>query len=181
MSPSTSSKAQQQLIGELYLQHHDWLIQWLRYRIRHPFNAADIVQDTFVRLIQAKHKLASIQEPKAYLINIAKHVLIDQHRRNVIETNYLKNLYDEAQLGQELIQDNTIEDTIQILDFLSVALGKTTAKVRQSFILYYIEGYSQTEIAELTGKSLRSIQGYLANGLSLCYELRHKMHAECEE
>ena len=93
-SPSTDLK--QQLIQEMYLDHHDWLQHWLRLRIRYPFNAADIVQDTFVKLLQTK-QIFSIQEPRAYLIHVAKHLLIDKQRRYVLEKNYLESLKHEIE------------------------------------------------------------------------------------
>lgn len=183
MTSSASSKAQQHLVGEMYLQHHDWLLQWLRYRIKYPLNAADIVQDTFLRLLQAKQKIVALQEPRAYLVNIAKHVLIDQHRRHVIEQNYLELLYAQSQINEATLPDNAVEDAIQILDFLTVALSTTHSKARQAFLLYYFEGYSQTEITIKMDKSLRTIQGYLADCLSLCYEARNKLNNEldCDE
>lgn len=178
MTSSTSSKAQQHLISEMYFKHHDWLLQWLKYRINYPLSAADIVQDTFLRLLQAKQKITAIQEPRAYLVNIAKHVLIDQHRRYIIEKSYLDSLCEQMLIDEEALPENAIEDVVQILDFLSVALDQTHAKARQAFVMYYIEGYSQTEIANMMNHSLRSIQGYLADCLSLCYEARDRINAE---
>ncbi|KAA8730829.1 sigma-70 family RNA polymerase sigma factor [Acinetobacter qingfengensis] len=181
MTSSTSSKAQQHLISEMYLQHHDWLLQWLRHRIKHPLNAADIVQDTFLRLLQAQQKITALQEPRAYLLNIAKHLLIDQHRRYTIEKNYMEALCEQLQLDEQDSQQSRFEDVIQILDFLTVALSTTHSTARQSFLMYYFEGYTQTEIAENLQLSLRTIQGYLADCLSLCYETRHRLNAELND
>lgn len=165
-------------IHDMYLQHHDWLLQWLKRRISYPLSAPDIVQDTFVRLFQAQHQLNMLEEPRAYLLNIAKHLLIDQHRRYIIEKNYLQTLCLQSDHNQVEMNNNDFEQIIHFMDFLTVALSSCHAKSRMSFIMYYFEGYKQSEIALQLGLSLRAIQNYLADCLSLCYETRNRIRAE---
>lgn len=171
-APSTQSRQQQ--LQDMYLDHHDWLQQWLSRRIRHPFNAADLVQDTFVKLLQTKQLLA-IQEPRAYLVNVAKHLLIDKQRRYMLERNYLETLKQQADDQEMLISSNQIEEAVLILDFLTIALQNTAALTRKAFLMYYFEGYSQSEVAAEIGKSLRTTQLYLAECLQLCYEARDSL------
>lgn len=45
-------------IALLYSDHHGWLVGWLRRRLGNPCDAADLDQDTFVRVLgrpQALH------------------------------------------------------------------------------------------------------------------------------
>lgn len=171
MDQSLPTLSERKLIQEMYLDHHDWLQKWLRYRISYPFNAADIVQDTFVKLLQTK-QLFSIQEPRAYLVNVAKHLLIDKQRRYVLEKHYLENLKQQLDDQDIYIHENQIEEVVLILDFLTVALQSTHALARKAFLMYYFEGYNQSEIAAEIGKSLRSTQLYLAECLQLCFEAK---------
>lgn len=172
-----SMQTKQRIIQDLYLQHHDWLVQWLRHRIRYPYSATDIVQDTFVKLLQAK-RLLDLNEPRAYLVNIAKHVLIDQQRRYVLEQTYLEELAQQLKLEETDIEKNMLEEAIHILDVLTVALQDTSPAARQAFLLYYLEGYNQTEVAEQIGKSLRTTQSYLAECLSLCFAVKQQLIVE---
>ena len=175
MDQSFSPTAQKQFIHEMYLDHHDLLQQWLSYRIRYPFNAADLVQDTFVKLLQTRQKLLGIQEPRAYLVNVAKNVLIDKHRRYVLEQSYLETLAGELQLQEIELSNNQLEEVVQILDFLTIALNESPVLARKAFLMYYFEGYNQTEIAKRIGKSLRTTQTYLADCLNLCLEAREQL------
>ncbi|MCT9979085.1 sigma-70 family RNA polymerase sigma factor [Acinetobacter sp. I-MWF] len=174
MIPILPTPSRQQILQEMYLDHHDWLKQWLNSRVRYPFTAADLVQDTFVKLLQTK-QLFSIQEPRAYLVNVAKHLLIDKHRRYILEQNYLETLKQYADDQDLLVTSNQIEEAVLILDFLTIALQDTTALTRKAFIMYYFEGYSQSEIATEIGKSLRTTQLYLAECLQLCYEAKNNL------
>lgn len=133
-----------------------------------------MVQDTFVKLLQTK-QLFSIQEPRAYLVNVAKHLLIDKHRRYILEQNYLETLKQHVDEQESLLSSNQIEEAVLILDFLTVALQNTTSLMRKAFIMYYFEGYSQSEVALEIGRSLRSTQLYLAECLQLCYEAKNNL------
>lgn len=40
-------------IHHLYLKHHRWLYRWLQGKLGHEGDAADIAQDTFLRMMHA--------------------------------------------------------------------------------------------------------------------------------
>ncbi len=41
-------------IGELYLQHHGWVVSLLRRKLGNRDQALDMAQDTFVRLLRSE-------------------------------------------------------------------------------------------------------------------------------
>lgn len=41
------------LVGGLYREHHGWLRNWLRTKVRRAEDADDLTQDTFVRVLCA--------------------------------------------------------------------------------------------------------------------------------
>lgn len=172
MDTPTSLPSQRQLIQTMYLDHHDWLQQWLGHRVSYPVSAADLVQDTFIKLLQSKQHLLDIQEPRAFLVHISKHILIDKQRRYYVEKNYLANLQQQLEHDAVTLSDQDIADAIDLLDFLSLALQDTSIAVRQAFVMYYFEGYHQSEIAKAINKSLRTVQGYLAQCLHLCFQAK---------
>ena len=45
-----------QSIARLYSDHHGWLVRWLRARLGCSHQAADMAQDTFVRLLLSERK-----------------------------------------------------------------------------------------------------------------------------
>ena len=58
-------------IGQLYQAHHSWLRGWLSRRTGCHERAADLAQDTFVRLLNARQQ-QTLQQPRAYLSSIAR-------------------------------------------------------------------------------------------------------------
>lgn len=41
-------------VDALYRQHHGWLRGWLRQRLNNSADAADLAQDTFIRVLLAR-------------------------------------------------------------------------------------------------------------------------------
>jgi RNA polymerase sigma factor (sigma-70 family) len=78
-------------IATLYLDHHSWLLAWLRRRLSNACDAADLTQDTFVRILGARRWLRS-ETPRAYLTTVAKGVLVNWYRRQALEQAYLEAL-----------------------------------------------------------------------------------------
>ena len=58
-------------LDRLYSEHNDWLKGWLRVRLGNAADAADLAQDTFVRVMTARH-VEPIREPRGYLSAIAR-------------------------------------------------------------------------------------------------------------
>lgn len=78
-------------LGQLYQAHHSWLRGWLSRRTGCREHAADLAQETFMRLLIAR-KQQTLQQPRAYLSSIARSLMIDQYRRRELERAYLESL-----------------------------------------------------------------------------------------
>src|SRR5450830_1927132 len=70
-------------LDSLYSAHRGWLAHWLQRRLGNAFDAADLAQDTFARLLAspAQPQTPALRSPKAYLATVAKHLLINHLRR----------------------------------------------------------------------------------------------------
>ena len=66
----TATDGQQQL-HLLYRDHHGWLQGWLRKRLGDREHAADVAQDTFLRLL-VSGRFPGAQESRSYLTQIAE-------------------------------------------------------------------------------------------------------------
>ncbi|HBK01057.1 MAG TPA: RNA polymerase subunit sigma [Delftia acidovorans] len=78
-------------VESLYLAHHGWLQGWLRKKVGNAFDAADLAQSTFLKVLGAKG-LDQLQEPRAYLTTLAQRVLYNFWRRRELEQAWLDAL-----------------------------------------------------------------------------------------
>jgi len=153
-------------VQTLYADHHGWLKSWLRRKLGCSEQAADLAQDTFVRLLFSPHSLSGLKEPRAFLTTTAKRLVIDHQRRERIERAYMEALAVEP-VGYAPSAEAVVK-TVQAVEQLVRALLELAPKGREAFVRHYLEDESQQAIAERLGISVRMVQKYLAQGLMLC-------------
>lgn len=150
----------------LYHAHHNWLTGWLRRRLGCPHSAADLAQDTYMRLLQAREAPQLVQ-PRAFLATVAKRVLCNHFRRQELERAYLQAL---AQVPEEVApceeQKAIIFETLLELDRL---LDDLPPLVKRAFLMAQVDGMGQGEIARELGISLATVKRYLSKAAMRCY------------
>ncbi|MCY1207779.1 sigma-70 family RNA polymerase sigma factor [Achromobacter veterisilvae] len=150
----------------LYRAHHGWLHGWLRAKLGNTFDAADLAQDTFVRVLRHRHELDALREPRAYLTTIAKRLLMNHHRRRSVEQAYLEALaLMPEQLAPSAEQRLIVLEALQEIDEMLAGLS---LPARQAFLMAQLEGLSHGEIAARLNVSLRSVHRYIAKGFEQC-------------
>jgi len=157
-------------VHTLYSHHHGWLYNWLRSTLGNAADAADLAQDTFVRLLQREQ--LELSAPRAFLRTVARGLVIDHWRREELQRAYLEALahLPEAQVPSA----QTRELMLELLERIAHMLDGLKPKVRRAFLLAQCEGLGHKAIAEQMGISLRSVERYVAEALYHCYLLRYE-------
>ena len=158
----------QSAITDLYCEHHGWLFGWLRRKLGCAHNAADLAQDTFTRILNARESVATLREPRAFLSTTARRLIIDQVRRKQIENAYLQELALTAETLENFQSPEQILATLEALEQIAFILEGMQDKARQAFVLYYLDGLTQCEIARQLGLSDRTVRKYLIQALLHC-------------
>lgn len=166
---STSHTLSHDAIGELYLGHHGYLLNWLRHKLGCRQQAADLAQDTFIKLLnhrQRHNQPLDIREPRAYLTTVAGRLVKDHYRRQSLETAYQEALaalpeqhYPSAET-QHLIREALYE--------LDTILDRLKPKVCQAFLLSQLDGLTYAAIAEQLDVNLRTVKRYMATAFEEC-------------
>ncbi len=152
----------------LYLQHHGWLVARLRRKLGCAWDAADLAQSTFVRVLTASgQRLEELAEPRAYLTTVAQRLLANHLRRRQIERAYLEAL---ASLPEPVVPAPEVRlmvlETLCAIDRL---LDGLPVVARKAFLLWRLEELTQEEIAEQLGLSRTTVRRHLAAAAERCY------------
>ncbi len=117
----------------LYGTHHGWLKSWLTRKLQSAFDADDIAQDTFLRVMSSE-TLSTIRDPRSFLCTIAKRVMVDLFRRNALEKAYLEMLalMPEGVAPSPEERESQLE-TLQLVDSM---LDGLNGKTREAFLLF---------------------------------------------
>ncbi|WP_460119265.1 sigma-70 family RNA polymerase sigma factor [Pseudomonas sp. H3_G09] len=156
----------EQSLQQLYREHRGWLETWLRRRMGNAWDAADLSQDTFLRVLCNAPPLAELREPRAYLLTVGKRLLSNFYTRRHLEQAYLDAL---AQLPEACApspeQRWLLLETLQALDELLDGLPRA---VRRAFLWSQLEGLGYREIAERLQVSERTVKRYMAQAYEHC-------------
>lgn len=162
---SSADLSLQTAVHSLYAQHHNWLCGWLKKRLGCSENAADLAQDTFIRVLTLR-KAAELREPRAYLSSIARSLMIDLFRRRALEQAYLETL--AATPEPVAISPETralILETLMEIDRLLDGLGSRT---REIFLLSQLDGLSYVEIGRRLNVSVNTVKKHAVRALTHC-------------
>lgn len=153
------------LFTALYSDNYRWLRGWLYRQLHCPQDAADLTQDTFVRALGSQ-QLPQLEQPRAFLATVARHLLRNLWRRRSLERAYLEQLAllpDSFSPSEEDLA--LVREAIESIDRLLAGLP---LRVRQAFVLHRLEGLSQPAIAEQLGVSLATVERDLRRAFVHC-------------
>ncbi len=152
-------------VADLYKSHHGWLHAWLRRKLGCTEQAADLAQDTFVRLLRERDT-PDLSRPRALLTHIAKGLMVDQWRRQEVERAYLDAI---ASMPEPLAPSP--ETRLLVLEALyrvEAMLRNMPARTREIFLLSQLDGLTYAQIACQLGTSLVTVKRHMRAGFIAC-------------
>jgi len=150
----------------LYNDHHHWLTGWLRRKLGCPESAADLAQDTFVRVLTAR-ETPTLVEPRAFLTTVAKRVLFNFYRRQDLERAYLDAL---AQMPEHVAPSEEERAIIlQTLVELDQLLAGLPTQVKRAFLLAQLDGLTYAQIGAELCISIATVKRHLNKAAMRCY------------
>lgn len=155
--------------------HHIHCGRLLRFFARHGArqDAADLVQESFVRLAGARAKRgAAIERPEAYLSTIASNLLRDR-AKVALRRSLAKHIpADEVPLvGHDPIAVLEARDQ---LERLQASLARLSPKTRSIFLAHRCDGMTYKDIANQTGLSVKAVERRMSKAIAhIDRALRH--------
>ncbi|WP_293776293.1 sigma-70 family RNA polymerase sigma factor [uncultured Oxalicibacterium sp.] len=150
----------------LYIDHHRWLLGWIRRRMHDTGHASDLMQDTFVKVLVAG-SAQEIREPRPFLATIAYRLLVNHWRREELEQAYLdalSHLPEAIHPSPEAM--SLLMESLQLIDR---ALQRLSTKARNAFLMAHLDGMRYADIASELGVTTHSVKKYLSQANLLCF------------
>ena len=97
-------------------QHQGELRGWLNQQLRGPDRVDDAMQEIFIKAMKQEERFCAIAQPRAWLFEVARHHLIDEHRKR----------RELLPLPDELPQD---EPEQAVVDQLTACLPRVLAEL----------------------------------------------------
>lgn len=119
--------------------------------------ADDIAQESYIKAYLSCESFKDTTKFNAWIFKIGYNTFLN-HRRS----EHVFSDYDEA---RGLMSENSSDESFRYQELYS-ALAKLPGKERTSVLLYYIEGYSIKEIAEIEESTQDAVRQHLSRGRS---------------
>lgn len=152
-------------IKALFERYYFTLVEFSWHIVKCQETSFDIVQDTFVKLLENPDRLPSDEKAlKAYLYTAVRNSSINKLRHQKVTSDYHKqNDWDEKDdfdLLNAMIYAETINDLHRAIRTLPTACQEVCK-------LTYLEGKSNSEAAVLCGVSINTIKTQKSRSLEL--------------
>ena len=118
--------------------------------LRNRAEAEDVVQDTFIRVLEHQHKLSTIRDHRVWLVRIAWNLALDRRRR--IRPDQMDDLFAHALVAATTPADQALAEARQITATLR-EIDRLPASERHALLLSAIDELSSPEIATLLNRS----------------------------
>ena len=150
-----------------YHSQNKRLLDYIRRRVDDEEAAEDILHEVFLKASENLDALAPVDNLTAWLWSAVKNRIVDYYRarsrrRKREAPGAFENEDEQAATLDSLIADsrNLVEDEYlrrELADALYESLDELPEKQREVFLLQAVEGYTFSQIAELTGKSINTL------------------------
>lgn len=149
------------LIERSYNDYHQTILHYITYRINHKYDAEDLAQDVFIRLIDYKLMLRE-ETVKYFLFTIARNIVIDYLRRYYKKQEVTSYIYDHA-----VTYSNETEQNLHAKEILFLEKRKLQSFPSQRKTIYFMNRFHEKtagEIAEELNLSKRTVENHLMIG-----------------
>ncbi|MGZ4992617.1 MAG: RNA polymerase sigma factor [Methylobacter sp.] len=150
-------------LSALFLSHQKDLMQFLTYKVRCAETAADLTQETYLRI--AHHPDAdNIENMRAYLFRIANNLALDYLRSQTRRYRHDAGPATEDMICRQPEPDAVLSDRQQ-LEFLEQIIYDLPPKCRAVFLMSRVEGKSYNEISNELAISPRTVESHMRKAL----------------
>jgi RNA polymerase sigma-70 factor (ECF subfamily) len=147
--------------AEAYDEQVQNVFGFFAYRVSRPEDAQDLTQRTFERALKAWPRFDPDRAPVgAWLLSIARNLLIDHYRADTSSRNQSLDEVPEDRLGSEAASSDLGLDPA-----LAEALEGLSPRDREIIALRFGGDLTGPEIAELTGLTLANVHQILSRSL----------------
>lgn len=138
----------EQRIKQVYRTHYKDVYHFLLYFTGNQSDTEDLTQEVFIRLLHALPHFDGVRASlKTWILSIAKHVAVDQHRKKKFQLlfadKWMKRL--PATTGLPDVEFEAKEEE----QLIEEALQRLKPQYRMVIILRCIKGYSIKETADI--------------------------------
>jgi RNA polymerase sigma-70 factor, ECF subfamily len=159
-----------EMLFSIFNQYNALLIAFAKNTVKNPFLAEDFVQDAFCTLWESRAKLNPDLPVQSFLYKIVQNRCVDFLRKQKAQSNYSK--YSETKQLELESTDQSFNNLIiseitakEVQEKLRSTLHNMPEQTREIFELSRYKEFTNPEIAEKIGLSVKSVEYHISKAL----------------
>ena len=151
----------EQALGHLIARHHPMVVRCAYKVLGDPAAAEDVAAAVFVRVMRKAHTLRDGQAFDAWLKSIMWNAIRDALRRRDARNRHEEAAAANKPVAIAALQPVSAEHTAQV----EAALHQLSPKLRVAVTMHYYGGHSYTDMADMLGVPMRTVQTRVRRGV----------------
>jgi RNA polymerase sigma-70 factor (ECF subfamily) len=144
-------------LQELFDCHHNTILQSAFKITGNLDDAEDVLQTVFVRLAKREDQVDLDRKSHSYFRRAAVNAALDVVRSRKFSRNIPLEVVEEGLEGNAGQRPDRLGSYVELRSWLRSALAQLNPKAAEVFVLKFIEGYSNQEIADILGTTAGTV------------------------
>lgn len=151
-------------------RYYQELLNFCCRTVRDRDVAADVVQESYARVLSVQHTGQPVIEPRALLHQTARRLMIDRHRRGLLRDHDDIDALAEAEqpMAPDHMRPDEMLATAQVVRAYVAAIEGLPPRCREAFVLHVFDEMPQMQIAQRMGISRSMVEKHVVRGMLAC-------------
>jgi len=165
------------LVYTVLERYHRELLNFLNRQVSDRDAAADLAQESFLRVLRAQQSGQAVLDMRALLYRTARNLVIDQHRRAEIRRHDdLDSLpEDQHPAAPRHLQPEEVLASQQVIRAYVTTIEALPPRCREAFVLQVFDEWSHADIARHMGISVSMVEKHIVRGMVACKQCERRL------
>lgn len=153
-----------QAFSQLYKAHVIDLLAVAMHKTNNRQSAEELVQNSFVKLLEHRDHLEADTSIKAYLYVILKNQILNYYRHELVEHRYVNNMLSTGSERGDSVMD--IIETRELEKKLEIEIANLPGKCRTVYVMRRKENMTNREISRILGISENTVEQHMRKAMN---------------
>jgi RNA polymerase sigma factor (sigma-70 family) len=161
-------------------RYHRELLNFLSRQVRDRDTAADLVQESFLRVLSAQSSGQAVLDMRALLYRVARNLVVDQHRRSEVRRHDDLDALPESQHppASQHLQPEEFMASKQVIHAYVATIEALPERCREAFVLHVFDECSHAQIAQHMGISISMVEKHIVRAMVACKLCERRLRGE---
>lgn len=161
-------------------RYHRELLNFLSRQVNDRDTAADLAQESFLRVLSAQSSGQAVLDLRALLYRIARNLVIDQHRRSEVRRHDDLDALPEDQHppAPQHMQPEAQLASQQVIRAYVATIEALPERCREAFALHVFDECSHAQVAQHMGISVSMVEKHIVRAMVACKQCERRLRGE---